>query len=424
MATDESSLEQTELKPSPAPESSAVERYTILWLTNISHGVNHFQNQMLAILLIPIMADLGFGYAQVGLLTAVYSVLGGATQGIYGFVTPFVKRTWILGIGNLVLGVGTAASGFVGSFGGLVGTRGIAAIGASAQHPVGYSLLSGYFPNSRGTVIALNSSVSNIGSLLAPLLAAAMLLVMDWRDVFKIVALFSVAMGLVYFIYRPPVSQTAETARSTRGKLLQSKASYLRVFRNKNMILVSLVMMVGGAGRGGGINVAFMALHFSRDLEMSTAMVGVALAVFASGGVIGPVGMGWLSDKLSRTGVLQTSLFLSAVTTVWLAFQGAFLPVLLVNLVLYGAVTRSRQSLTQAIVADSLPDEDHDAAFSVFFFLGFISGPAWALMLGSIMQGRGFATAFSVLAVSYVAGMLIMLFVVDPRRKAPQAQPA
>ena len=424
MATDESSLEQTGLIPESPPESSAVERYTILWLTNISHGVNHVQNQMLAILLIPIMADLGFGYAQVGLLTAAYSVMGGATQGIYGFVTPFVKRTWILGIGNLVLGVGTAASGFVGSFGGLVGTRGIAAMGASAQHPVGYSLLSGYFPNTRGTIIALNSSVSNVGSLLAPLLAAAMLLVMDWRDVFKIVALFSVAMGLVYFIYRPPVAAATSGPRSAKGKLLQSKASYIRVFKNKNMILVSLVMMVGGAGRGGGINVAFLALHFSRDLEMSTTMVGYALAVFAIGGVIGPVAMGWMSDKLSRTGVLQASLFLSAVTTVWLAFQGAFIPALFINLVLYGAVTRSRQSLTQAIVADSLPDEDHDAAFSVFFFLGFISGPMWAILLGGLMQGSGFAVAFLALAGSYVAGMLIMLFVVDPRRKNPQAQPA
>ena len=111
-------------------------------------------------------------------------------------------------------------------------------------------------------------------------------------------------------------------------------------------------------------------------------------------------------------------------TTFWLAFQGAFLPLLFLNLVLYGAVTRSRQSLTQAIVADSLPDEDHDAAFSVFFFLWFISGPIWAILLGVLMQDRGFAVTFSALAFSYIAGMLIMLFVVDPRRKTPQAQPA
>ena len=34
------------------------------------------------------------------------------------------------------------------------------------------------------------------------------------------------------------------------------------------------------------------------------------------------------------------------------------------------------------------------------------------------MQGLGFSVAFSVLAVSYLAGMLLMLFVTDPRNAA------
>ena len=85
------------------------------------------------------------------------------------------------------------------------------------------------------------------------------------------------------------------------------------------------------------------------------------------------------------------------------------------SLVIYGTVTRSRMPLTQALVADSLPDADRDAAFSVFFFVGFASGPLWALSVGFLMQGLGFSVAFSVLAVSYLAAMLLMLFVTDPR---------
>jgi hypothetical protein len=49
----------------------------------------------------------------------------------------------------------------------------------------------------------------------------------------------------------------------------------------------------------------------------------------------------------------------------WPAAQESFLPFLLLNLLLYGGVTSSRQTLTQALVADSLADEDRDAAFSV-----------------------------------------------------------
>ena len=63
------------------------------------------------------------------------------------------------------------------------------------------------------------------------------------------------------------------------------------------------------------------------------------------------------------------------------------------------------------MVADSLPVADRDAAFSVFFFLGFISAPFWALLVGFLMERMGFTFAFSVLALSYLLGVSLMLLV-------------
>ena len=392
---------------------SSIERTSVLWLTNFSHAVNHFQNQMVAVLYVVIMPELGFGYAELGILTAVMSIMGGVTQGLYGFATPFIPRAWLLGIGNIVLGLGTLATGWVGSFGGFLGTRAVASAGASAQHPVGSSLLVGYFPRNPGTVLAFNTSFSNIGSLLAPLVAAAMLLIMDWRHIFIVVASLSSAMGAAYFLFRKRVVASGEVGNSRRAKLAQGKDSYLRVFRNRNMVLVSLVMMVGGAGRDMGVNLAYLGPHFKNDLALTTTMVAVALTAMQVGGVVGPVVLGWISDRVSRKGVIQVSLILSSLATLWLAFQGAFLPMLLGNLLLYGMVTRSRMTLTQAMVADAMPEADRDAAFSVFFFLGFVSAPFWALLVGFLMEGVGFTIAFSVLGFSYLVGIALMLFVQD-----------
>jgi MFS family permease len=339
--------------------------------------------------------------------------MGGVTQGLYGFATPFIPRAWLLGIGNIVLGLGTLATGWVGSFGGFLGTRAVASAGASAQHPVGSSLLVGYFPRNPGTVLAFNTSFSNIGSLLAPLVAAAMLLIMDWRHIFIVVASLSSAMGAAYFLFRKRVVASGEVGNSRRAKLAQGKDSYLRVFRNRNMVLVSLVMMVGGAGRDMGVNLAYLGPHFKNDLALTTTMVAVALTAMQVGGVVGPVVLGWISDRVSRKGVIQVSLILSSLATLWLAFQGAFLPMLLGNLLLYGMVTRSRMTLTQAMVADAMPEADRDAAFSVFFFLGFVSAPFWALLVGFLMEGVGFTIAFSVLGFSYLVGIALMLFVQD-----------
>jgi MFS family permease len=146
-------------------------------------------------------------------------------------------------------------------------------------------------------------------------------------------------------------------------------------------------------------------------------MVAVALTAMQIGGVVGPVVLGWISDRVSRKGVIQASLLLSSLATLWLAFQGAFLPMLLSNLLLYGMVTRSRMTLTQAMVADAMPEADRDAAFSVFFFLGFVSAPFWALLGGFLMEEMGFTIAFSVLGFSYLLGMAIMLFVQDTNNR-------
>ena len=168
---------------------------------HFSHGVNHFQNEMLAVLYVVIMPELGFTYTQLGAVTAIRSVFGGAVQGLYGFATPFLSRARLLGAGSIVMGVGTLLTGASNSFGTFLGARAVAAVGGSAQHPVGYSLLAGYFPQARGTILALNSSISNVGGLVAPLTAGGLLLNMGWQQIFFIVAFISVAMGMLYFLY-------------------------------------------------------------------------------------------------------------------------------------------------------------------------------------------------------------------------------
>lgn len=397
---------------------TSFERTSVFWLTNFSHAVNHFQNQMVAVLYVVIMPELGFGYQELGILTAVMILMGGVTQGFYGFLTPFVPRAWLLGIGNIVLGLGTLATGWVGSYGAFLGTRAVSATGGSAQHPVGSSLLVSYFPKRPGTVLSFNMSFSNIGSLLAPMTAGLLLLVLDWRQIFIVVAALSIVMGAAYFLFRDRVGAAERANLTSRVKLAQGKGSYMRALRNRNVLLVSLVMAVGGAGRDMGVNLAFLGPHFSNDLQLTTTMVAVAITALQVGGIIGPVALGWLSDRVSRKGVVQASLILSSAATLWLAYQGAFLPMLLLNLLFYGMVTRSRMTLTQAIVSDSMPNADRDAAFSVFFLLGVITAPFWAWLVGFLMENLGFTFAFSVLGLSYLVGIFLMFFVEDAKKRS------
>ena len=131
-----------------------------------------------------------------------------------------------------------------------------------------------------------------------------------------------------------------------------------------------------------------------------------------------PIAWGWISDRFSRSRTIQVSLFLSALTTLWLAWQSQVSPWLLANLILYGTVVTSRQTLTQALLSDVADERTLDAAFSIYYFLGFISAPFWTLLTGWIMQNYGFSYAFSVISGSYLLGIVVLLFLREPAKHA------
>jgi MFS family permease len=399
-----------------AREPGVREQQVLFHLTNVSHGVNHFQNQMMTMLWPAIMAELGLSYTQVGALSAISSALNSLCQGAYGFLTPFLSRCKVLSAGNIGIALGTLLSGLAGSYPVLIVARGIAAVGSSAQHPVGYSLLASYFPHNRGTVIALNTSASNVGTLVATPLATALLLVMGWRQIFWVVSLASLMMGLVYFFCRDYGAPSRTGSGKTR--LAQGFGSYRRVLKNRQMVLLALVFMVGGAGRDGGVNQIYFAPHLANDFGYSALMVGTFMTAISLGGVLGPIVFGWLSDRMSRTRMLQVSLALSCLGSLWVAHLGPAEVMLFVSLLLYSAVTSSRGPQTQAIVADAATDQDRDAAFSLYFLLGFISQPFWVLITGYLMDTAGFATALTVLSTTYIIGIVILSFVRDERTLA------
>jgi MFS family permease len=406
-----SALETSTPMTAEEQEPSTQEKQLMLHLSNVSHGVNHFQNQMMAMLWPYIMAELGMSYTQVGGLSAINSVLNSICQGAYGFLTPFFSRCKLLGFGNLGIALGTLLSGLAGSYPMLILARSVASVGSSAQHPVGYSILSSYFPKNRGAVMALNTSVSNVGTLVATPLATAMLLVMGWRQIFFVVTFASVIMGLVYFFFRDYGAPSR--GGSGRSRLAQGFRSYWRVLKNRNMLIIALVFMVGGAGRDGGVNQIYFAPHLKQDFGYNTLTVGILITAISLGGIVGPIIFGWLSDKFSRKRMLQVSLALSCVGSLWVAHLGPGVVVLFISLVLYSAFTSSRGTQTQAIIADATADIDRDAAFSMYFLLGFLSQPFWVLVTGYLMDKAGFATALTLLSVTYIVGIFILSFLKD-----------
>jgi MFS transporter, FSR family, fosmidomycin resistance protein len=398
------------------PIEVSANRTAIFSIVCGTHFVNHFQSAMLGVIYPLMMKELGMSYMAIASLAAVYNTLGSVLQASYGFVVPYVRRGVILGVGNCLLGLSVAASGFAYNFNHFFTARLVGGIGSSPQHPVGSSMLASHFGGARGRALAFHSTAGQIGSLLAPLLAALLVSYLGWRGVFWAVGAFSVMMGMVCFVFRDSL-RTAYQDKPKSRLTPQGWEAYKACLKDKNILLVSLVFMAGAAGRGQDINEVYIIPHFVNDFNLSITYGAFLFTFIQVGSLIGPFVWGWISDRFDRKLVIQASLLMSALCTLWLAWQESVSAGLFVNLVVYGAAVTSRQTLTQALLADLVGEDLFDAAFSLYYFIGFISIPFWTVITGGVMTMYGFGPAFTVISTSYLLAMSLLVFLRTPAKR-------
>jgi MFS family permease len=381
-----------------------------------AHFINHFQSAMLGVIYPLMMKELGMGYLAIASLAAVYNTLGSVFQAVYGFVVPYVRRGVILGMGNCLLGLSVIASGFASSFNHFFTARLIGGIGSSPQHPIGSSMLASHFGRARGRALAFHSTAGQMGALVAPLLAALLIAQLGWRGVFWTVGMITMIMGMICFVFKDRLHVAASDKAKSRLAPLGWEA-YKKCLKNKNILLVSLVFMAGAAGRGQDINEVYIIPHFVRDFHLTLTYGAFLFTFIQVGSFAGPVVWGWISDRFNRKLVIQVSLLMSALSTLWLAWQQQVTTSLFVNLLIYGAVTTSRQTLTQALLSDLVGEDLFDAAFSLYYFIGFISIPFWTVITGGVMTKFGFGPAFSVISTSYLLAMFLLLLLRLPAKQ-------
>ena len=396
-------------------EQNSRQRGTIFGIVCAAHFVIHFQSAMLGVIYPLMMTELGMSYMAIASLAAVYNTLGSVFQAGYGFLVPYVRRGVILGAGNCLLGLSVVASGFASNFNHFFTARLIGGIGSSPQHPVGSSILASHFGAARGRILAFHSTSGQIGSLFAPLLAALLVTQLGWRGVFWAVGALATAMGMICFVFRDSL-RTASVDRPKSQLTPLGWEAYKACFKNKSVMLVSLVFMAGAAGRGQDINEVYIIPHFVHDFNLNITYGAFLFTFIQVGSLIGPFVWGWISDRFNRKLVIQASLLMSALCTLWLAWQESVSAGLFVNLVIYGAAVTSRQTLTQALLADLVGDDLFDAAFSLYYFIGFISIPFWTVITGSVMTKYGFGPAFTLISTSYLLAMSLLVFLRAPGR--------
>jgi MFS family permease len=386
-------------------------RRLALGLISGCHVLNHLQYSITSVIFPVMMTELGFGLVGLGFISALSSFVGQGLQVIYGFLSNFFKRTTMLAVGNVAVGITGMSQFFVRSYPELVAARVAIDAGSSPQHPLGSSILSRYYPQARGWALTFHHTAGNLGSFLGPAAASLALLYVGWQTAFVIFGLPSLIMGLTLFLVRDHAG-AADANANGKKRAKAGFDAYVQCLKNRNILFTSLVLMAGAAGRGTGVNMTYLVPFFMAKFGISASAGGMLLTLMQVGGLVGPLSIAWFSDRLGkRRGVTQATLFLSALMTVYLVQHQSLSILFYINLLLYGAFVQARGALTQTMIGDFATEELTDAAFSIYYFVGFISGPIWTMIIGYVMEHYGFTQAFYIAASTYIAGMLLLTLV-------------
>ena len=391
-----------------------------------AHAVIHAVSILMPLIYPILYKSYGFSYTELGLIGTASSLAGGLLQVVFGYVSRSIPRKMLIGIGNLVVAVATLLTATATTFVPWLGWSALRGIGGAPQHPAGNSILTdSYGEHRRGFAIAAHVAGGNIGTLLVPFVGGALILHFGWQPALIIFALPGLAAGsaVLLLTHEPPQplaqpqpkSQPGPARAGARPPLGQRLAELLAPLRQRGVLLVILASMVAAGGRGLGILTKYLPLYLENALHVAQTTVTPYYTLLLAGSVVGPLLAGRFSDSTGRKPILLVAYGLSATFTllVPLVFGGgAALPLLVAVIGLLGLVVYCESPLLQAYLVDNSDPANRDAAVGWYFTLAFGVGSLWDVILGTLIDHtHSFIPAFALMAASYLAAGVIVLFI-------------
>lgn len=337
-----------------------------------AHVLHDGFTDLLYVLLPLWQAEFGLGYAEIGLLRALYTGAMAGFQVPAGALAGRIGGPLLLGLGTALVGAGYLFAGASAGFATLVVALLIGGIGASVQHPIAANLVAQAFsgPRSRSALARYNFS-GDLGKMVFPAAAAGLLTVLAWRQTTTILGIAALAGAVAILAVRglpgapagPTVADNASADRPARGR--------------RGFPLLLAIAMIDSATRMGFLTfLPFLLKEKGADLPL----IGIALTLVFAGGAAGKLVCGWLGVRLGMVG----GTFLTEGMTAAGILVLLPLPLLaaLAVLPLIGVALNGTSSIIYGTVPELVAPERRQRAFSIFYTGGIGAGALSPVLFG------------------------------------------
>lgn len=403
----------------PASSGKAPGRsFREVWLIMLGHGLTHWYPSTFYLLLPIIGKELGLSYSQIGLIMTCQYVAGAIANVPGGIIVDTVGRKGLLMALSLFwVGFPYLLMGFSHGYVMLLACVMLVGFGNSLWHPTAIPTLARLYPQRKGLVLSLHGMGGNVGDAFAPIVIGALLtwfaahsVEHAWRKVVVINVIPGMIMSVLLLVFLGSLTLSGKAKPKREDEPRQKLADYFRgvplLFRNRGL----LVLTASSAFRSMTQNalLTFLPVYLAYEMHYSPFWVGAGMfALQAAGFTASPIA-GHLSDRMGRRNIMITSMAMTAVVLLFMAFAGksqafiAFIAVL-------GFFLYAIRPVMQAWLLETTPKNMGGTSIGILFGAQSL-GSSVAPLLGGIIADRwGLTATFWFLAFTIVVANLFII---------------
>src|SRR5262245_714045 len=375
-------LEEASSAPTRRPRA-------VLLLACWAHFVHDGFADILYVLL-PVWArEFNLAFVQVGAIRTVYTGAMSLFQIPAGLLAERFGERRILALGTLVTGVGFVVAGWTGGFASLLAVLLVAGLGSGAQHPLSSTLVSAaYETGRRRAALGTYNFAGDLGKIAMPAAVGLGATVIGWRAASVGSGLLGIVAAAAILLVLLHLNTGARTHSATheegggwgiRDRRAFAALSAIGVIDSgtRTPFLTFLPFLLIGKG-------------------LTSAGVGLALALVFAGGAIGKFVCGLAAERI---GVIRAVILTEVATALGIAaVLLAPLPIALAVLAPLGIALNGTSSVLYGTVADLVAAHRRSRAYGLYYTISLGASALAPTVYGLVSDAAGVTVTLGVVA--------------------------
>jgi len=398
--------------------------FALLYGLSAGHGIKHFGQGALLIMIPSIRATLGLSDIAIGGISSAQSISSGIANIPAGILTDMFRKkvAWILFASMIMVGFGYLLISVSPVYWVLLMGVVIVGFGTSMWHAPAFGTLAARYPKRRGFAMAAHLTGAQIGNTTSPLIIGFLLAGtigswvvfggIEWRWLAAFISVPMILTALVV-VSRFKSAGAESTGTVTLGAYF---ASARRLLGNRGVLGMALL----GAMRGAVHNSfqVFLVIYMREELGYSNTFVGVHIALITMAGIISTPIMGNLSDRIGRRPVISFAMIsMTVLLFLFLQFDSGISMMILIAVL--GLFFFSVMPIINAAAMDMIDKGSEGSGTALMFTGGSVVGSLTPIAAGFINQSSGFQGVVIFAGTLATIGAVLSLFLPMTRHSAP-----